>query len=77
MTVDGTEQVTGSVSVFSSGMDLVYSSGTCASSWYLDQQMFFWDGKGNDGSVVPTGVYIYVVDLGDRQVKGKIALVRR
>ena len=77
MPVDGTDQVTGSVSVFSSGLDPVYTSGTSSSSWYLDRQMFFWDGKGTDGSAVPSGIYIYVIDLGDRRVTGKIALVRR
>ncbi len=77
MPVDGSDQVTGTIAIFTSGTDLVYSSGTVASSWYLDRQMFFWDGKGNDGREVPSGVYIYVIDIGDRRVRGKIAVVRR
>lgn len=77
MPVDGTDQVTGSVAVFSGGLDPVYTSGMSTSSWHLDRQMFFWDGKGMDGSVVPSGVYFYVIDLGERRVTGKIALVRR
>lgn len=77
MPVDGADQVTGSVTIFSSGLDPVFASGTTTSSWYLDRQMFFWDGKRIDGSVVSSGVYVYVIDLGDRRVTGKIALVRR
>jgi hypothetical protein len=75
--ITGDAPVSGSVAVYTSGMDLVYASGNVTSTWYLDRQMFFWDGTGNDGATVPSGVYFYVVDLGGRRVTGKIALVRR
>jgi hypothetical protein len=75
--ISGDAPATGSLAVYSSGMDLVYATGNVTSTTYLDRQMFFWDGSGNGGSTVPSGVYIYVIDLGDRRVTGKIALVRR
>ena len=75
--ISGDAPVTGSLVVYSSGMDLVYASGNVTSTSYLDRQMFFWDGSGTGGFTVPSGIYIYVIDLGDRRVTGKIALVRR
>jgi hypothetical protein len=75
--VSGSDQVSGTVYIYTSGTDLVYAADACASTWYLDHQMFFWDGTGSDGSLVPSGVYVYVIDIGDRRVTGKIALVRR
>ena len=75
--IAGNAPVTGSFAVYSSGMDRVYVSGNVASTWYLDRQMFFWDGMDNEGSTVPSGVYMYIIDLGDRRVMGKIALLRR
>ena len=75
--ITGDAAVTGSLAVYASGMDRVYASGNVTSTWYLDRQMFFWDGTGDDGSTVPSGVYIYIIEIGDRRVMGKIALLRR
>jgi hypothetical protein len=77
MLVEGSDQVNGAVYIYDCGTGLVYAANACASTWYLDHQMFFWDGKGSDGKLVPSGVYVYVIDIGDRRITGKIALVRR
>jgi len=71
------DQVRGTLTIYSAGMDLVYTSPSALSSLYLDRQMFFWDGKDNNGRTVPSGVYVYVLELADRRVRGKIALVRQ
>ncbi len=71
------DQVRGTLYVYSAGLDLVYTSPGALSSLYLDRQMFFWDGKDNTGRTVPSGVYVYVLELPDRRLRGKIALVRK
>jgi len=71
------EQVHGTLYVYSAGMDLLYSSGNISSSLYVDRQVFFWEGRGDDGSPVPSGVYFYVLDLPGHRIRGKIAVVRR
>lgn len=44
--------------------------------FYLRGRYFLWDGKGKDGKIVSSGVYIYVLTDGSRSVVGKIAVVR-
>lgn len=34
-----------------------------------------WDGKGNNGSILPSGSYIYRITAGDKQVSGKLNLL--
>lgn len=75
--VDGAGEVRASLQVYNSGMDLVYASAVEAATWYLDRQMFFWDGKDAEGRPAASGIYFFVLDTGDRRVRGKIALVRR
>jgi hypothetical protein len=75
--IDGTSRVTGSLFVFTSSMDLVYSSPP-EQSVGVERQVFTWNGRNNDGVAVPSGVYVFVLSLdGDRLVKGKIAVVRK
>ena len=75
--VDGSSRVAGTLSVFSSSMDLVYSSDT-QQSVGVERQVFTWDGRKGDGAAVPSGVYVFVLSLdGDRIVKGKIAVLRK
>jgi hypothetical protein len=66
----------GTLSVYSSGMELVYSSSR-QSQARLGQRVMTWDGVTNGNSVAPTGVYIFVLTLPGRTVTGKFALVRR
>ena len=69
--------VRGTLYVFAGGIDLVYSSASVLSGLYQDRQMFFWDGKDNDGRLVPSGVYVYVLELEEKRLRGKIAVVRK
>ncbi len=75
--IDGSSRVTGTLSVFTSSMDLVYSSPS-VQSFGVERQVFTWNGTNNVGTAVPSGVYVFVLSLdGDRLVKGKIAVVRK
>jgi len=66
----------GTLAVYSSGMELVYSRFLQTQS-RLGQRVFAWDGLTNRNAVAPTGVYIFVLSLPGRTVTGKFALVRR
>jgi hypothetical protein len=66
----------GTLSVYSSGMELVYSASRQTQS-RLGQRVFTWDGMTKANSAAPTGVYIFVLTLPGRTVTGKLALVRR
>jgi hypothetical protein len=66
----------GTLSVYSSGMELVYSASRQTQS-RLGQRVFTWDGTTKANSVAPTGIYLFVLTLPGRTVTGKFALVRR
>ncbi len=66
----------GDLTIYSSGMDLVYRSHQQLTS-RLGQQVFAWDGRTSSGNVVNSGIYVFVLGLGNRTVKGKIAILRR
>ncbi len=75
--VDGSEPVSGDLSIFTGNMDLVYTSGTAQSTGSA-RQLFSWNGVTDKGTLAPSGIYLFVLKLGNgRQVKGKIAVLRR
>ncbi|MEO0404244.1 MAG: gliding motility-associated C-terminal domain-containing protein [Bacteroidota bacterium] len=41
-----------------------------------DVQMASWDGNDLNGNVLPTGVYFFILDIGEEQFKGTINLLR-
>jgi len=68
--------VHGTLSIFSASMNLVYAT-AATSSVQLGRQVFSWNGVASTGDVAQSGVYFYVVDLGDQVIKGKFALIRK
>ena len=70
------EPVRATVSIFSSSMDLVYTS-TATSSLQLGKQVFSWNGMTNTSEVAQSGIYFYVVEGGNQTIKGKFALIRK
>jgi len=66
----------GELTIYSSGMDLVYNAHQQLSS-RLGQSVFVWNGRTSTGNAVNSGIYIFVLGLGNRTVTGKIAHVRR
>jgi hypothetical protein len=69
-------EVSGTLNIYSSSMDLVYST-TEFSSQLLEEHVFRWGGRTNDNELAQSGVYIFVLELPDRIVKGKFALIRK
>jgi hypothetical protein len=75
--IDGSTPLSGTLSVYTSNMDLVFSSGQVSSTGSA-RQMFSWNGTTSDGKFAPSGIYIYVLHLeNDQMLRGKIAVVRR
>ncbi len=64
--------------LFSPSMEKVFASENMAIE--LDDMTgahVAWDGRGEDGDFVSSGVYFYVLQYGGETVKGKIAVVKR
>ena len=61
--------------VFSASMELVAEANLSAVS-VLGKQCYEWNGKTNNGGLVPSGVYFYVITGGGTDVRGKIAVVQ-
>ncbi len=74
--VEGVDRQKGSLYVFSASADLVTSMTDISSTTHLDRQMFTWNGRTNDGTFAPTGVYLFVIELPGGRVTGKIPVVR-
>jgi flagellar hook assembly protein FlgD len=66
----------GDLTIYSSGMDLVYHAHQQLTS-RAGQTVFVWDGRTSGGNAANTGIYVFVLGLGNRTVTGKIALVRK
>jgi len=75
--VDGSTPLTGTLQVYDGAMGLVYASED-RPLLGASRQLCTWDGKANDGRLVTSGVYVYLLMLSDgRTITGKIAVVRR
>jgi hypothetical protein len=75
--VSSPTQVEGTLSVFSSSMDLVFSASLRTSTHFSGQQVFVWNGKTNNGEIVHTGVYLFALEVQDKTLRGKIAVVKK
>ena len=74
----GTNPLTGTLSVFSSDMKLVYSKTlTTQFSTILGGQVFQWNGVKNNNEAASSGIYIYFIQLPGQALKGKFALLRK
>ncbi|MBX2992209.1 MAG: hypothetical protein KF749_13730 [Bacteroidetes bacterium] len=68
----------GTLSIFTTSMDLVYS--VSKSSTYttaLGQQTFEWNGRTITGDFASSGVYLYILTLPHETITGKFALIRK
>ncbi len=74
--VNSPTQVQGSMYIFDAGSVLVRAVASSASVLNMGKQMFFWDGLVDTGGPASSGIYVYVIELPDRRVMGKIAVVR-
>jgi hypothetical protein len=74
--VNTANEVKGTVYIFDSGNVLVRSGEPSATEMHLGRQMLCWDGLADGGRLVSSGIYFYLIELPDRHLTGKIAVVR-
>jgi hypothetical protein len=74
--VDVTQQTSVTLNIYSSSLDLVCSKVEDPVNQF-GRQVVVWDGKNSNGRQVSSGVYIYRIVTGDKEYKGKIAVVRQ
>jgi hypothetical protein len=65
----------GTLYIYSAAMDLVFDAGMMSHS-VRGRQAFEWTGRTNTGELAESGVYVFVVNLQNRVVTGKVALIR-
>ena len=75
--VVSTVPVPGTLTIFTSSMDLIYSSQLTSSAFLSGQQAFAWNGLTNRGNVVQSGIYYFVLEFEGQRYTGKFAVVRR
>jgi hypothetical protein len=75
MPVESESPEEGTLYVYNAAMDLVFDAGLTSQS-VRGRQAFEWTGRTNNGELAESGVYILVVNLNDRVVTGKVALIR-
>jgi hypothetical protein len=63
------------LAIYSSSLELIYSRPVQYVT-FSGTQYARWDGRDDDGRVVPSGVYFYVVSRGTESIKGKFAVIR-
>ncbi|MBM2845503.1 MAG: hypothetical protein HW407_815 [Bacteroidetes bacterium] len=74
--ISATTPLAGTVSIFSSDMNLIYSTAQMSVA-PLGKQAFVWNGRTENGKLAESGIYFFVIEmLGDVQ-KGKLALIRK
>lgn len=70
-----TSPVQGTLVVFTPDMNRV-ATREGMSSLLLGNYVFSWDGRTDEGDPAATGVYLFVLELPDRRISGKFALIR-
>jgi hypothetical protein len=66
----------GTLSIFTSAMELVYS-GEKAAERRLGRSAMSWDGKSTRGEPAASGVYIFLLDTGEQSTTGKFVIIRK
>jgi hypothetical protein len=69
--------IAGTLYIFTSSMDLVFSSSHSSREQFSGQQAFEWKGNTDNGEIARTGIYFFVIELPDQTLTGKIAVVRK
>jgi hypothetical protein len=65
-----------SLSVLDISGELIDKLGSDKVAQFLGGKYFIWNGRDRTGKIVPSGIYIYVISDGTRNVTGKIAVVK-
>jgi hypothetical protein len=69
-----TAPVTGTLTIFTVDMNRVYRA-EGVSTLLLGNHVFGWNGRTDEGPQAQSGIYIFVVELPDRRLTGKFALI--
>jgi hypothetical protein len=72
---DGNTNPKYELAIFSSAMELIYA-GEPSYKYFMENWYAEWNGKDNNGNVVASGVYIYVLSNESSLQKGKFAVIR-
>ena len=77
ISISAQADTTGILTILSSSMDLVWSR-SVRSTYHLPpgREVFQWNGRDDNGDVVASGVYLFVLVYGGKTLTGKIALLR-
>ena len=75
--VGSSRQISGTLSIFTSSMDLIYSSQLLSTPLLSGQQGFVWGATTNKGKVAQSGIYYFVLELAGERHSGKFAIVRK
>jgi hypothetical protein len=68
------EYGTAKLSIYSTSMNLVYNDNH---EIYNNEKIVIrWDGKGNNGNKVASGIYLFVTDSDGEIIKGKLAIIK-
>jgi hypothetical protein len=74
--INASTPVEGQLSIYTSSLELVFRQGLTSKA-RQGKQSFAWDGRTNNGEIAKTGVYFFVLEIGNETLKGKLAVVRK
>lgn len=66
----------GDIAIYNSSGDLVFQSAIGPFDPYINNLTFIWNLKNNDGIAVSSGIYFYVVKMGNEMKRGKLGIIR-
>jgi hypothetical protein len=76
--ISSTTNVVATLSILSTSLDRIYSAQQVSTVLpQLGRHVVRWDGRTEDGNIVGSGVYIYVIVLPTQTLKGKLAIIRK
>ncbi len=67
---------TATLSVFSTSLAKIISLELPVLEPHPLEPQISWDGRNERGDASPTGIYIFVIEIDNKQYRGKLALIR-
>jgi hypothetical protein len=76
ISTEATSPTTGSLRIFSTDMEQVYSASLSTTLKY-GKHVFVWNGRTEKNELVQSGIYLWFLELPDHTLTGKIAVMHR